>query len=69
MINTIQFLKNYEVFASQARYHTALLFLNQLKNDKNLKPNNKKLLKLRIIEEYISATEDLALWLLVVSKR
>ena len=68
MINTIQFLKNYEVFASQARYHTALLFLNELKNN-NLKQNNKKLLKLRIIEEYISATEDLALWLLVVSKR
>lgn len=68
MINTIQFLKNYNIFASQARYYTARLFLDELKMT-NLKPNNQKLMKLRIIEEYISATEDLALWLLVVSKR
>ena len=69
MINTIQFLKNYDVFASQARYHTAKLFLDELQNNKDLKPNNQKLMKLRIIEEFVSATEDLALWLLVVSKR
>jgi hypothetical protein len=69
MINTIQFLKNYNVFASQARYYTARLFLDELQNNKNLKPNNQKLMKLRIIEEFVSATEDLALWLLVVSKR
>lgn len=69
MINTIQFLKNYDVFASQARYHTARLFLDELQNNKDLKPNNQKLMKLRIIEEFVSATEDLALWLLVVSKR
>lgn len=69
MINTIQFLKNYEVFASQARYHTAKMYLDELKNNKNLKPNNQKLLKLRIIEELVSATEDLSLWLLVISKR
>lgn len=69
MINTIQFLKNYDVFASQARYYTAKLFLNELQNNKDLKPNNQKLMKLRIIEEFVSATEDLALWLLVVSKR
>ena len=69
MINTIQFLKNYDVFASQARYHTAKLYLNELKNNKELKPNNQKLMKLRIIEEFVSATEDLSLWLLIVSKR
>lgn len=69
MINTIQFLKNYDVFASQARYYTAKLFLDELENNKDLKPNNQKLMKLRIIEEFVSATEDLALWLLVVSKR
>ena len=69
MINTIQFLKNYDVFASQARYYTAKLFLDELQNTKDLKPNNQKLMKLRIIEEFVSATEDLALWLLVVSKR
>lgn len=69
MINTIQFLKNYDVFASQARYYTAKLFLDELQNNKDLKPNNQKLMKLRIIEEFVSATEDLALWLLVVSKR
>ncbi len=69
MINTIQFLKNYDIFASQARYYTAKLFLDELQNNKDLKPNNQKLMKLRIIEEFVSATEDLALWLLVVSKR
>lgn len=69
MINTIQFLKNYDIFAYQARYHTAKLFLDELQNNKDLKPNNQKLMKLRIIEEFVSATEDLALWLLIVSKR
>lgn len=69
MINTIQFLKNYNVFASQARYHTAKLYLDELGNNKELSPNNQKLMKLRIIEEFVSATEDLSLWLLVVSKR
>ena len=69
MINTIQFLKNYDIFASQARYYTAKLFLDELQNNKDLKPNNQKLMKLRIIEEFVSATEDLALWLLVVSNR
>lgn len=69
MINTIQFLKNYDIFASQARYFTAKLFLDELKNNKELKPNNQKLMKLRIIEELVSATEDLSLWLLVVSER
>ncbi|KKR51777.1 MAG: hypothetical protein UT89_C0007G0004 [Parcubacteria group bacterium GW2011_GWE1_40_20] len=69
MINTIQFLKNYDVFASQARYFTAKLFFDELKNNKDLKPNNQKLMKLRIIEELVSATEDLSLWLLVVSQR
>lgn len=69
MINTIQFLKNYDIFASQARYFTAKLYLDELKNNKELKPNNQKLMKLRIIEELVSATEDLALWLLVVSRR
>jgi len=69
MINTVQFLKNYDVFASQARYYTAQLFLDELKNNAELKPNNIKLMKLRIIEEFISATEDLALWLLTVNRR
>lgn len=69
MINTIQFLKNYDIFASQARYYTAKLFLDELQNNKDLKPNNQKLMKLRIIEEFVSATEDLSLWLLVVSNR
>lgn len=68
MVSTIQFLKNYSIYSSQARYHTAQLFLRELQN-KELKPNNRKLMMLRIIEEYISSTEDLAMWLSAVSKR
>lgn len=69
MINSIRFLKHYDIFASQARYYTAKLYLDELKNNKDLKSNNQKLMKLRIIEELVSATEDLSLWLLAVSKR
>lgn len=68
MTSTIQLLKNYRKYASEARYHTANLFLQELRRE-DLMEYNKKLMMLRIIEEFICATEDLAMWLLAVSKR
>jgi len=66
-MNTVKFLKNYRIFASQARYQTAMVYLEELKRVD--KPNNQKLMMAGIIHELVAATEDLAMWLVAISTR
>jgi hypothetical protein len=66
-MNTIKFLKNYRIFASQTRYQTAVVYLEELKRVD--KPNNQKLMMVGIIHELVASTEDLAMWLVAISNR
>lgn len=66
-MNTIKFLKNYRIFASQARYQIAVVYLEELKRVD--KPNNQKLMMVGIIHELVASTEDLAMWLVAISSR
>jgi len=66
-MNTIKFLKNYRIFASQTRYQTAVVYLGELKRVN--KPNNQKLMMVGIIHELVASTEDLAMWLVTISNR
>src|SRR5579864_7783406 len=66
-MNTFEFLKNYKDFANHIRYNTAYVLLNELKSTKNVELQ--KLLMLRIIEELIASTEDLAMWLVALHSR
>jgi hypothetical protein len=66
-MNTIKFLKNYRIFASQTRYQTAIVYLEELKRAD--KPNNQKLMMVGIIHELVASTEDLAMWLVAISNR
>lgn len=66
-MNTIGFLKNYIEFACYARSITSKILLENLKQTIEL--NVKKVLMLRIVEELIASTEDLAMWLVTISQR
>lgn len=66
-MTTIQFLKNYRIYAAEARYHTANIYLRELESVSN--SNTQKLMMIRIIEELAAATEDLSMWLVAVSER
>lgn len=66
-MNTVKFLKNYRIFAGQARYQTAMVYLEELKRVD--KANNQKLMMAGIIHELVAATEDLAMWLVAISTR
>lgn len=65
--NTIRFLKNYRLFAAQARYQTCLIYIDELK--KTTVTNKQKLMMLKIIYELVASTEDLSMWLVAISKR
>ncbi len=67
MANTITFLKNYKDFGFKVRILTARSYLNTMLT--NSDPQIKKVMMLRIIEELISSTEDLAMWLAAVDQR
>lgn len=67
MTNTLLFLKNYPKFGSQVRIHTAKLYLETLKQTRD--EVLKKVMMLRITEELISSTEDLALWVYAVREK
>ena len=66
-MNRFEFLKNYKDFANHVRYRTAEVLLAHLKTVTN--PELQKALMLKIIEEVVASTEDLALWLIVLDKR
>lgn len=67
MANTITFLKNYKDFGFKVRIITAQTFLNTLLESKDIEI--KKIMMLRLVEELISSTEDLAMWLAAVEQR
>lgn len=66
-LTEIQLLKNLKIFALQARYQTSLVYWEELQKE-DLKHNNRKLMMLKILEEFVSSTEDLAMWLIAISK-
>jgi len=61
MANTITFLKNHQRFAWKVRIVTAHTYLEKLVSTSD--EQVKKVLILRITEELISSTEDLAMWI------
>lgn len=67
MANTITFLKNYKDFGFKVRITTAKTYLNTLQQNPDTEV--KKIMMLRLIEELISSTEDLAMWLAAVEQR
>lgn len=67
MANTITFLKNYKDFGFKVRIVTAKSHLDTLLTSSD--PQIKKIMMLRLIEELVSSTEDLAMWLVAVDQR
>lgn len=61
MANTITFLKNHQRFGWRVRTLTAKTYLEKMTNTSE--DQEKKVMILRITEELISSTEDLAMWI------
>jgi hypothetical protein len=61
MANTITYLKNHQRFAWKVRIITANTYLEKLM--RTIDDEEKKVMVLRITEELISSTEDLAMWI------
>ncbi len=66
-MNQFEFLKNYKDFASKIRYLSAKTLFQELKSVSDAEV--KKSLMLRIIEDLVSSTEDLAMWLVTIHSR
>lgn len=66
-MNNFEFLKNYKEFAGRIRYYTAETLLKELESTTDIE--KKKLLMLRIVEDLVSSTEDLAMWLIAIHSR
>lgn len=66
-MNRFEFLKNYKDFACRVRYITSNTLLSQLKVSTN--PEEQKALMLRIVEDLVTSTEDLAMWLVTIHAR
>lgn len=66
-MNTIEFLKNYNNFAYKVRHQTAKTFLERLRQSSN--EDERRVMMLKIVEELIASTEDLAMWYLAVKRR
>jgi hypothetical protein len=66
-MNTFEFLKNYKDFANHIRYITSEALFAELKESQNVE--FQKTLMLRLIEELVASTEDLAMWLVALYSR
>lgn len=67
MANSVTFLKNYVKFGYKVRTITASSFLKTLiENDD---PDVKKAMMLRIVEEQVASSEDLAMWIAAVKNK
>ncbi len=66
-MNQFEFFKNYKNFASKIRYITSDTLLRELKSTSSAEI--KKTLMLRIVEDLVSSTEDLAMWLITIHSR
>ncbi|TSC88200.1 MAG: hypothetical protein G01um10145_909 [Microgenomates group bacterium Gr01-1014_5] len=66
-MNQFEFFKNYKDFASKVRYISAKTLLQELKSTQSIEV--KKSLMLRIIEDLVSSTEDLAMWFVTIHSR
>lgn len=66
-MNRFEFLKNYKDFACLVRYRTATVLLANLKSSQD--QEDKKVMMLRIIEDLVASTEDLAMWLITINDR
>lgn len=67
MANTITFLKNYQRFAWNVRLISAKSYLASFKTSQD--EQEKKVMMLRITDELISSTEDLAMWIAAIESR
>lgn len=67
MANIITFLKNYKDFGFKIRLVTAQNYLKII--DISTDFTEQKIMMLRILEELISSTEDLTMWLAAISER
>jgi hypothetical protein len=67
MANTVTFLKNYIKFAWEVRLITAKIFITKFQQSND--DSEKKVMMLRIVEELISSTEDLAMWIAATEAR
>lgn len=66
-MNQFEFFKNYKDFACKARSKTAEILFRELESSSD--NELKKLLMLRIVEDLVSSTEDLAMWLIAIHAR
>lgn len=66
-MNRFEFFSNYKKFANHIRFNTSEVILAQLKGTKDIELQ--KTLMLRIVEELVASTEDLAMWLITLHDR